>query len=550
MKFFKKYQLLIYIILLGLFLRVLNPTFGFPSLFVSNDEAIYHLSALNMIENRTILNISYYTPLGSYLQIPFLILSFVFLTLSGVVESVAEMKFLLLSEKSFLLLVPRLISGFFGTFSIVIFYLITLELTGNRKQALLAAFLGAVSFSLVHMAHFGRPWTAFAFFFLLTVYLMLKKRLFLATSSAIVSYGFLQTGIFSFLIILLLARKLRSLLIPLGISAVFVYILNKLTLFSSLEDTLQKFRQGIIITDFFTSNFNFFESFKRTLFSNSLIYQIKNGLFVETIIFIFSVLGLFKMVEREKRILFFAIIYAIFAILFLYPTFHYLLPSVLLLIHFSAKGVYRFVEMSKIRVIKFSIISLIFFIGLIHSVYWNWLFLQKPTFIQAKDWIDQNVRRDISIAYLGGRYQTFSPSQEPIINKQAEQKGYEASLLNFLNNNFDNPNVRDIYYLSAGDASEKLTKVEELRKSVEPIYIVDYFYDRRNSLLLANREKFILVAEFSPIKKSCSSQLNVAETLYQASWNFKTADPYIEADMYCLTGTGPIFHILALTNIK
>src|SRR3989338_1754125 len=79
---FSANKLLLLALLVGLLLRGLNSTFGSPSLYISNDEAIAHLSAWNMLAEKTPVSIANYTPLGAYIQIPFLVVSFLIMKMS------------------------------------------------------------------------------------------------------------------------------------------------------------------------------------------------------------------------------------------------------------------------------------------------------------------------------------------------------------------------------------------------------------------------------------------------------------------------------------
>src|SRR3989338_8776153 len=150
MNFLKKKSksswLLLLILAFGLLLRALNPTFGSPSLFVSNDEAIAHLSALNMLAEKTPVSIANYTPLGAYVQIPFLVASYVAMNLLGLVKNVFDFELFLLTHEGYFLFIPRLISALFGTLMILVIYKLTLFLFAKRETALISAFLTAVSF--------------------------------------------------------------------------------------------------------------------------------------------------------------------------------------------------------------------------------------------------------------------------------------------------------------------------------------------------------------------------------------------------------------------
>src|SRR3990167_6793210 len=188
-------QLLLSILLIGLVLRGLNPTFGSPSLYVSNDEAIAHLSAFNMIIKKTPISIANYTPLGAYVQLPFLVASFLIMKILGLVSNAGDFELFVLTHEGYFLFIPRLISAFFGTLTILVIYKMTFALFKNRKTAIIAAFLTAVSFNLVHISHFGRPWSTSMFFFLLAVYFVLKEKRILSPALAGFSYGFHQVGI-------------------------------------------------------------------------------------------------------------------------------------------------------------------------------------------------------------------------------------------------------------------------------------------------------------------------------------------------------------------
>src|SRR3990167_2448700 len=161
----KQDRFLLLALFTGLLLRGLNPTFGSPSLYISNDEAIAHLSAFNMIAEKTPISIANYTPLGAYVQIPFLILSFVAMKFYGYVQNISDFELFVLTHEGFFLFIPRLISALFGTLTILLIYKMTFKLFKHKQTALISAFFAAVSFNLVHISHFGRPWAAALFFF-------------------------------------------------------------------------------------------------------------------------------------------------------------------------------------------------------------------------------------------------------------------------------------------------------------------------------------------------------------------------------------------------
>src|SRR3989344_9579751 len=120
--FWQPKYILLAIITIGFLLRINNLTIGFPILFISNDEAIYHQSALNMLAAKTPFTIGNYGPLGAYIQIPFLGLSYFVMLSTGVVEDVGDLEKLLLTQEGYLLFIPRVISAMFGVLTILIIY--------------------------------------------------------------------------------------------------------------------------------------------------------------------------------------------------------------------------------------------------------------------------------------------------------------------------------------------------------------------------------------------------------------------------------------------
>ncbi len=168
-----KYILLL-IVVLGFLLRVNNLTIGFPVLYSSNDEAVYHLSALNMIANKTPFALGNYGPLGSYTQIPFLFLSLFIFLVTGKINSVSGFEFLVVTHEGYFLFIPRIISALFGTLTILAAYKLSKELFGKKEVALFSALLTALSFNLVHISHLARSWSPAIFFAMAAVIFAVK----------------------------------------------------------------------------------------------------------------------------------------------------------------------------------------------------------------------------------------------------------------------------------------------------------------------------------------------------------------------------------------
>ena len=124
----KKKFLFLLILVIGFLLRVLNPTIGFPLLHISNDEASAHLAALNMINNKTLFSNAIYAPLGAYLQIPFIAISYLVMLADGSIKNAEDLKFIVLTHPGYFLFVPRLMSALFGTLIIIATFKLTFPL--------------------------------------------------------------------------------------------------------------------------------------------------------------------------------------------------------------------------------------------------------------------------------------------------------------------------------------------------------------------------------------------------------------------------------------
>ena len=558
-KSISKDKFLLFALLAGLVLRGLNPTFGSPSLYVSNDEAIAHLSAFNMIANKTPISIANYTPLGAYVQIPFLAASFLLMKIFGLVGSVPDFELFILTHEGYFLFIPRLISALFGTLTTLVIYKMTLLLfhlrgvkahlggvSRARNTAIIAAFLTTVSFNLVHISHLGRPWAAALFFFALGIHLTIKNQRFLSPVAVAFSYGFHQVGLLAFPLIALktFRRKSHGLLYGFLISAFLILLFSLLTkkkdIVGAIESNQSLLLANRFLTDLIAGKGHLWESFLRTLSENLSVYFIINFLTTDAVIFLFGTAGLviyFFKNGDHKEIFYYVIGYFIFAALFFHPLIRYLFPVFLLLIPFAAYSIVLAVDKKK------HLLVFLIFLASVNSLWWNFLFLKKPTFILAHEWINKNVNKEIPIAYIGGRHQTFVPSREAIIHHQSANKNLYRRLLTILpEGNFDN--VRNIIYVSSFPGRTKFEQLTRATVSYPVEYAVDYYLDPADSVFESKPEVFEKVVTFNPTRSK--KQATVAEPLFDASWNFAMNNFKPKLSMYEMSSIGPHVDILKI----
>lgn len=544
----KRDKYLLLALLLGLLLRGLNPTFGSPSLYVSNDEAVAHLAALNMIAAKTPVSIANYTPLGSYVQIPFLVGSFGLMQFFGLVHGIRDFEIFILTHPGYFLFIPRLISAFFGTLLILVVYKLTKELFKNKQVALISVFFCAVSFNLVHISHFGRPWSAALFFLLLAVYLAVKNRTLLAYLAVALSFGFHQVGILGLPLVVWICTKRFKPRAILGFVAMLalMFTFNNLTLKTGLADAISRdqsfLKAGKFAADLISGKPDLVSSFMRSIRENLSSYFIVNLLVTDGVILISGLAGLFASYRIKgalRKIIIYSGFYFIAASLFFHPLLRYLLPIFILLIPLGAYGIYRIVGKRKI------LISGLIAIAAVNSLWWNMLYLKTPTFIQAREWIEKNVPTKQAVGYVGGRLQTFAPDRDSILVVQTANSNYNKTLLPFLSDK-SQPNVRKIIYVSNFSGKNIGDQVRTAYALYPFEYVIDYYLDPRDRLFNLDPAHFQRIKLFNP--KRGGDIVGIAEPLFDATWNFPTNDSRKKVSMYSLNNAGPYVEILKVKD--
>lgn len=535
-------------LLLGLILRGSNPTFGSPTLFVSNDEAAAHLSAFNMIASKTPVSIANYTPLGAYIQIPFLVAGFLLMKIAGLVSNAGDFELFVLTHQGYFLYIPRIISAFFGTLTILVTYKLTWALFKNSKTAIIAAFLAAVSFNLVHISHFGKPWAPALFFFTLAVYLSIKKSAFLSWVAVGLSYGFHQVGILAIPLIFLLnippfslskkgvlISNVKGILVMILMIVLFSFLTLQKGLIESIRQDQSFLKMGKLAADFITGDTDIIQSALRTVKNNLLSYFSISLLVTDFVIFLFSIIGMILAFKKDKlthMLVLYSLSYFLFAVLFFHPLLRYLLPVLLISIPFAAYGLEKIFPMRLVLVTVLIVSS-------INSIWWNYLYLKTPTFIQARSWINQNISPDIPIAYIGGRYQTFVPNKKAIIETQKVNANYFKSLFPHLGEK-NSDNVRSIIYTINFEGKSKLDQLTNATNGYPAAYVIDVYFDPKESIYSQNQGYFDNPVHFAPSGKT----VYPPDPLFDPRLSFQFPTSMIEFSMYSLERTGPYIDIL------
>lgn len=544
---FKKDKYLLAALFLGLALRCINPTFGSPSLFISNDEAIAHLSALNMIAQKTPVSIANYTPFGAYMQIPFLVASFILMKFMNIVENVSDFEFFLLTHEGYFLFIPRLISALFGVLLILVIYKITLELFVEKRLAIISSILASVSFNLVHISNTGRPWSAMLFFVSLAVYCALRNRRGLSLLFCTIGFGFHQGAILILPLLFFLNRKWNfSYFISIVFFLSIMLILNSLVISQGVRESIKN-NQSILLanrflTDLIAGNKDLSSSAIVTLKSNLSIYYLKNLLITDLVVTFFGILGLILTYTKGacfKSIALFSILYFIFASLFFHPLIRYLLPIFILLIPFAGFAISRLVR-------SYLLLILLLIFASINSLWWASIYIKKPTFVLAQEWIKNSVDDNIPLVYTGGRFNYLIPNKSAVSYMRELSDNSFARLDNA--GKYNSENVKNTIFLNKIPGTTQMSKLRKVYEEYGVYYVINYYLDPKDSLYFNNPNSFTLTKRFNPTRNGAVA--GIAEPLFDSSSNFDTFESRRNSSMYNLKEVGPYFDILKFKGVR
>jgi hypothetical protein len=548
----KSKYVLLSILVFGFLLRVNNLTIGFPILYISNDEAIYHLSALNMVANKTPFTIGFYGPLGAYIQLPFLAIASLVLLIGGKIHSILDLKFLLLTQEGYMLFIPRVISAMFGTLSIIATYKICRELFKEKEIALIAGFLCAVSFNLVHISHLARGWSGAIFFCLLATLFALRsvlrdtselRNLFLSVFFASIAFGFHQlSGVILILIGLIRifggassTKKIfsREHLAALTLLGVLLFVLNYFStgdkFFSLVSPTYSEV--GLVRLPVNGKNLpDFLNFFTR---DNNFLTIVRDLILTDGLVAVCALLFFASKKNRSgifRAFFLFFLISILLSSLVLPPLLRYLLVAIILMPVFAAHTLYRLLEKTRWRRL---FVLVIIVLSTFNSVYWNLLILQTPTFEQLRIWLDRNVPVEKPVAYTLRRNFGYIPTAKASAPIRKFKPGFYSWAAEMVGDNYP-PNVRNV--LSTEEFSGA-TKIEKLEKAlaVYPVeYIVDSYLTLGDRMILQNKNLHLqLVAHFSPSGDKIYDA-DTPEPLFDAAFNF----PLFKVDR-----VGPYFDV-------
>jgi len=537
-----KYWLLL-IIFIAFLLRVNRIDIGFPGLFVSNDEAILHQSALNMLASKTPFTLGNYGPLGSYIQIPFLVLAFLVMLLQGTVSGIKGLELLLLTQEGYLLFVPRAVSVMFGTLSVLIIFKISLLLFRDKRAALWSAFFAAFSFNLVLVSHLARTWSPSIFFSLLAVYFAIKSTkqnlgfsILLSFVFAAVSFGFHQiSGIIIMLVILVhilhfKKGRIYRYLIGFVCWGLLVMLFNFLSLGSNFLSALTPGNPTVGLV-FLPKNVLSLTDWLNFFWSRNYLPKVTLDLILTDGVIV--LLSLFFFLKKQNCNKLIAVIGCFTLLNYLVvstvvpPFIRYFLISFAFLPVFAGKAFTVILKKRPAKILALFVISIACF----NSVWWNITISKKATFELLNVWVNKNINPKEMIVINQRRNFGFVPSKKSAEIVRKFVPGFYQRSSNVIGDSYPS-NVRDVIYIEAIDKSYQVENVEYMINTQPVKYVIVSYLYKNSRLQLEKKANIKLIKHFSPTG-NIIYDAKIPEALFDAPYfmplfQLERVGPYID----------------------
>ncbi len=508
-------RIILLILCAALLLRIANPFFGSPALYVVPDEVLNYLATFTMIKEKTLLTTSQYPPFGSYIQIPPLLFSFVVMRLSQHVHSLNDFLLFLSTHEGFFLFIPRVISALFGTASLIVVYQIGKLIFPSQKQiALWALMFSAFSITHLQISSLGKPNMPALFFLFIGIYYLCKD-LRLKSSSGkqkVLSLVFFSLGggfhFSSFFGVILYFL------------AYFVFY-RKSPIFhrqNLISFTLLIIPLSFLVLLRFLSTGNYQPTFVETLnvlqynlkwgLQNVALFYLKELIFTEPVLTLFLGLSVFTFRSWPKifsALFSFSIIFAIYIIASFYHSLRFFLPAVLiwsLIAAFTLEYI-----LVRLTVGKNILRATIFLLLLFPAILWTYRFITQPTFIQAKSWIEQNISPHTLITSTAVRFLAFTPDKTTISTIRLYDYNIYTQAYTYLPDSGQIENTRAIIYLDQIINTKDLTEITKFVNKHNVKYLIQPYWDPNQRLVKTEPQLFNLIQRFSPLQEETQEKI-------------------------------------------
>jgi 4-amino-4-deoxy-L-arabinose transferase-like glycosyltransferase len=451
MRFLKKNLFLIIILTVSLGVRIVGINYTLPLSTAVGDEIVITAGTLRMMaEKIPLLSFphSNYFPLTYYIYIPFIIFYIFYLKFFSSYHTLEAIKELAVLHTGNFLMAGRMVSVLFGTFSVLLIYLISQNLFKNKKISLIASAIFALSPINVLMSHFARVWSGQIFFILLALYFILK---FFAQKATDVGYGkIIMAGVFlglafmtnvigiliyvPFLIVIFYSfdnDRVKNFLLFLK-TRKFILLNFVVALFVAVSYFLNKTSFDLFLNAGFLDNFLRSQNLFRLSFAGRWFYYFKILLHYETALFLLGAIGFFLLYKHEKRIFWILLSGFLSFYLLIGPSLgiaqtRYSLPMIPFLVLPSAYLI-NFAGEKRGKKIVFSLLAVFLLPLAFLSVKMDGIFLRSSSELTAYHWIENNLPSNSRILLVNTYFlQDLIPTKEFI----SEVKKYAPEFFSF-----------------------------------------------------------------------------------------------------------------------
>ncbi|MEK7167616.1 MAG: glycosyltransferase family 39 protein [Patescibacteria group bacterium] len=505
LKFVKNYYPLLFILLLGLILRIWGISWDWPLSSTTGDEIKIISGSLNMINDASLFPRyvgGTYMPLMYYLHLPAIAVYAAFLFVSGHVHSINDIKNSVVMDLGNWLMISRFISVFLGCLSIFLMYLVSQRIFNNKTVSYIAALLFAVSPLNVALGHFGKIWTPQVFFLILSLYLSLRfwqnsdrkpsfKMVFFTALFILFSFAVNLVGALAYPLLLLILfvyycecnwkRFFTFLISRWSILLHLLLVVGVALVFLVAPDSFKVY--GLVFGIFFTVTSGASVQEQGPMWE--LPWWQKTGLVFdiflqfETIIFLLLVPAFWLLYKKSKKIFCFLFLSFLgFFILLCPPLVDTTRPRYLTLL--IPLMILPVAYLIKVVIDQFSskrrwLIPIIILVAVMQNIFINARYdrlLQKgSTKLSAYDWIKDNVSPDQKV-FLAGYYllQDLPPDKELVSLVKQYSPEYYSTRLKYLEDNFlDKPQWQGYGVYSDGFFCQW---PEEVRSKIKFDYII------------------------------------------------------------------------------
>ena len=126
------------------------------------------------------------------------------------------------------------------------------------------------------------------------------------------------------------------------------------------------------------------------------------------------------------------------------------------------------------------------------------MILQRPTFIQIRDWLEKNSTPSTPIAFSKGRFFDYVPSREALDIMRSVNPNFYREASQYINYGSYPDNVINVIYTNEFDGETPVQKLDRALSEHRVVYVIDNYWDPRDRVFGKTKTNLELVETISP----------------------------------------------------